>query len=1043
MLGSAETFAVLGNTTVTNTGVTIVDGDLGVSPGTAITGFPPGSVVNGSIYTGANAVAVQAHADAMTAYNFLVGESAGTNLTGQDLGGLTLNPGIYKFNTSAFLTGTLFLDTHGDPNAVFHFQIGTTFVTAALSSVITLGLGGAPGLNIFWQVGSSATLGANTALDGNILANTSITLTTGAGIRGRAIAIGAAVTMDSNMVSNAPGAPVLNLGTYWKGGNDNLWSHANWSTDASGLDNTNLLSGANVVFSVTGVTPANQNTVLDFNADIASLTVNDGVAVTISGSNTLTISGAGAITGITVNSGAGFTTIATNVVLAGTSQTITVNNNAGLLMSGVIGGTIGLTKSGTGKLTLTGIEAYTGTTLVSDGTLQLGDGITAGSSIASSNPVIISGSTTLSASNSLPPGTVSSPARPVPVLPIPLPTLILDLADGETFTNNVTDDGLIRTIQSGTTTVSGVISGGGAFTQDGSGTTILTAVNTYSGLTRINSGSLFVEGTVSGDALVAGGTLRGTGMILGDVTATSGVVNPGNAANPAGTLTIRGNYDQGAGVTHVASLTAPNTNNLLAIGGVSQLGPTHLNGTLLVNYVNGFNAVPGNEFTILTSASGVTGRYAQFIDPHATGTLVTLGVFYLPDSVLLKFTQGSFLDVPAINCGEDGLTPNQISVATALDKLASHNPTSPLIVALDAMPTALLPGSYNLLGPVDFAAIFDAGFAADQVQFGNIERRLEEIRDGATGYSEHLVLSDAHGKLSPERNDGKQMIDRDGRDVGSRPLDPRWGFFVTGSAVSVDIDSTCHAAGSDFVSGGVTLGIDYRLGDHFAIGLTTGYANTRSDGIGDGRIDHNSAKANAFATWFDQGFYVSGIIGGGYTVYDTKRASVGGIARGDSEGTDYSGSIGAGYEHHAGGWTMGPIAALQYTTVGLNAFTETGSLAPLHIGDQSENSLQSRVGARISYAWKMGPAVLTPEVRAQWQHEFQDASRGIGSNFAEDPTTSFNVHGPKIGRDSLLADLGASLQIGPRTSLFAFYTGDVGAANYTSQAINGGFRINF
>ena len=94
ILNSAESFAVLGASTVTNTGPTIVDGNLGVSPGTAVTGFPPGSVVNGSIYTGANAVALQAHADTVTAYGILAGETAGTNLTGQDLGGLTLTPGV-------------------------------------------------------------------------------------------------------------------------------------------------------------------------------------------------------------------------------------------------------------------------------------------------------------------------------------------------------------------------------------------------------------------------------------------------------------------------------------------------------------------------------------------------------------------------------------------------------------------------------------------------------------------------------------------------------------------------------------------------------------------------------------------------------------------------------------------------------------------------------------------------------------------------------------------------------------------------------------
>lgn len=200
VLGSAETFAVLGGSTVTNTGPTVIDGDLGVSPGTAITGSP--TVINGSIYTGADPVALQAHADAITAFNFVAAEPTGTNLSGQNLGGLTLTPGVYTFNTSVQLTGILTLDTLGDPNAIFHFQIGTTFTTAALSSVVTVGLGGAPASNIVWLVGTSATIGADTALEGTILAQTSISLGANASIMGRALAIDGAVTMDSNNISN-------------------------------------------------------------------------------------------------------------------------------------------------------------------------------------------------------------------------------------------------------------------------------------------------------------------------------------------------------------------------------------------------------------------------------------------------------------------------------------------------------------------------------------------------------------------------------------------------------------------------------------------------------------------------------------------------------------------------------------------------------------------------------------------------------------------------------------------------------------------------
>jgi type VI secretion system secreted protein VgrG len=182
---------------VTNTGPTTIQGNVGVSPGTAITGFPPGSV-NGTIYS-AGTVAAQAQADLTTAYNFAASEPVMTNLTGQDLGGLTLTPGVYKFNSSAQLTGTLTLDNTLNANALFVFQIGSTLTTASNSSVVfENGFDG----NVFWQVGSSATLGTGTAFEGNILALDSITLNTGATILdGRALARNGAVTLDTNNIN--------------------------------------------------------------------------------------------------------------------------------------------------------------------------------------------------------------------------------------------------------------------------------------------------------------------------------------------------------------------------------------------------------------------------------------------------------------------------------------------------------------------------------------------------------------------------------------------------------------------------------------------------------------------------------------------------------------------------------------------------------------------------------------------------------------------------------------------------------------------------
>lgn len=217
LIGTANSFAVMGGSTVTNTGPSVIRGDLGVSPGIAIIGFPPGTVVPPGTTHAGDAVALQAQSDITIAYNDLAGRPLQFDMTGQDLGGRTLTPGVYHFSSSAQLTGTVTLDFQGNSSSVFIFQVGSTLITASNSSVVMIN-GGSTGVmqgcEVYWQVGSSATLGTETSFVGNIVALTSITLNTGADIvYGRALARNGAVTLDNNEITAPACRPVVTRGT--------------------------------------------------------------------------------------------------------------------------------------------------------------------------------------------------------------------------------------------------------------------------------------------------------------------------------------------------------------------------------------------------------------------------------------------------------------------------------------------------------------------------------------------------------------------------------------------------------------------------------------------------------------------------------------------------------------------------------------------------------------------------------------------------------------------------------------------------------------
>jgi hypothetical protein len=198
-LGTAGNFAVLAGSAVTNTGPSVISGSVGLDPGSAVTGFPPGIVLAGTTQVD-NGVALQAKNDLVTGYNDAAGRSSTATISG-DLAGRTLTSGVYTSASSLGLSGALTLDAQGDPNAVFIFQAGSSLIVGSGAQVNLIG--GAQACNVYWQVGSSATIGTGASFIGNIMALTSISMTTGATLQGSALARNGAVTLDTNTITRA------------------------------------------------------------------------------------------------------------------------------------------------------------------------------------------------------------------------------------------------------------------------------------------------------------------------------------------------------------------------------------------------------------------------------------------------------------------------------------------------------------------------------------------------------------------------------------------------------------------------------------------------------------------------------------------------------------------------------------------------------------------------------------------------------------------------------------------------------------------------
>jgi len=602
-----------------------------------------------------------------------------------------------------------------------------------------------------------------------------------------------------------------------------------------------------------------------------------------------------------------------------------------------------------------------------------------------------------------------------------------------------------------TSTISGMFSGPGELSKVGTGTVFLTNTNTYTGNTNIFEGALIVNGSTTSPftRVAPGALLGGTGTIVGDV-GSRGIVSPGPGplGEGTGTLTVGvtpsgfASYfnDGGTFRAEIGGLNAGVNADLLSV-----VGETNINGgTKEIIRVGGFDPSPGDRVTIIDSSQILSGTF---------DTLVPIGWVGLiqPFDAYTEFTADIVFELSA-TFESQGITRNQICVGENLDDAAlSSDPDAiELVTLIGNLPVADLPAAFDLLAPEELASIYEIGFSHALLQGVNFQRRLSDIRAGATGYCALEAAAPSVTESSGGKGtDGKVVLtDKNVGPVVEVCPDKRWGTFGTGYGQTISVgQEDPNARGYEIDSGGFTTGADYRIGSHFAVGIGGGFARSRAELVNEGHVDVGTGYAGVYASVFGGGFYLDAAANAGWADYDIERFALGGVETGVTNGAEFNGVIGFGYDWKRDCLTIGPWATFQYTYVEFDSFDEEGgSVAPLHFPDQHQEAGRGALGLKVAFDSRKGNMIWRPELRAAWQHEFGDTDYAIDWSFRDITDQHIcSVFGPRTGQDSALVDAGFSLIFGRCQTVAAslFYNGNIGRNNDTRHAATGGLRVSF
>jgi autotransporter-associated beta strand protein len=687
------------------------------------------------------------------------------------------------------------------------------------------------------------------------------------------------------------------------------------------------------------------------------------------------------------------------------SGTLVFNRSDTVTFPGVISGSGALTQAGTGTLILTGANSYAGGTTISAGTLQIGNGGTAGAisgnvadnamlafnrsdtlvlsgAISGSGSVAQSGTgtTILTGANSYTGGTTISAGT-------------LQIGSGGTvgaIAGNVTNNAALIFNRSDAVSFGGVISGTGMVTQAGSGTLTLSAANTYTGATSVNAGTLNVTGAIaSSSASVANGaTLTGTGTVGSTSIASGATLLPGASGTP-GTLTVNGSLTLASGANFVDFVT-PSAASLATASGTASL-----NGTAFANFASGTYTV-GQRFTLINATSGLSGSFAAL---NALGTPIGFKARLSYDANHAYLN----LDADALAPLTGNTTGNQSNVLGAIDKAVQGG----------TAPTGGFTALYNLSGPSLNSAI-------DQIS-GQIG---PNIANGAgqgslSFFSLTMQGGDGGGSFAPGNAYGAAGAPHRAQ-LGSHEMRV-WGAGY-GGHVGLSADAVSGAAGLSGTNAGVVGGIDMRVADSLLIGATLGWGN-QDFHSGNGTGSSDDVTIGLYARHDAGPLYVAAALGYGWHQVTTLRTvTVSGtdVLQGKQDAHDIGGRIEAGYRlslDEAYGIT--PYAAFMGDSLESPAYAETAvsgaSTFALSYAGHSTTLGRTELGAGISRDYALADGTLSADLRAAWAHQIDDVPLTQAS-FLGLAGASFVVAGVHPARDGAL--LGASLEMRQRSGLF-------------------------